>query len=713
MVALTFLIHINRLYSASLSNVVDIRRTTHVEASSKSAKSLAQSQTINTVTSQPSASQTKTISNTLGRLRPLVVHPTSSSSSASTFQPIGQEESGFEYSAPGQRVQIVFGSRSHNSSRRFQTPGTARTNNNETTRLARNTGNSLLNSVQSNIIPKESSENTDQAKPLNTTKVLSTVTIQSSISSTSTPITNQAVTETTTTSATTAQFIIKTTSASITTTPRKQPIPSVMRNSTMKPGFRRRKRLRRPLSRHQAAIWASSNSSSHQTKSHRHANLFSLQNRAASKHRPSVSVILASDENETRTEEQKQNKTVTNDEELLYGSNNITKTRGDSVEQGVIPSKDPPVVTSEEADIDIVDSVDVRASGKSTSDAQAFFINQPPRNNFVFPSRHDPTLSFGDRLPRPRPNSLLTNHTSGPSLLTSGTTLPSAQAMTTLTNSLDPINPLPAFQSANPSVSQNSLNVPNTPNDNVKLNQLPTVFHFNMLPVVAPFNLPFIVAPINTPFINDTQNLSIASNEFQDTPPKQTSQLSGSPLPRQQNQIQQMASITSFSTTSASSTQDKSSSSTNTIQTSSQNRNILQSQSQSSSGRSKIQEKKIFSLSSNSTFQSLDNNLALDSTGQEITHSRAKLFPSLAKPTSFQVSLPLGSGKAILSPSKPPVIRRPLTPLTRPRSVVAQTPVSDDYIRNFPEVAAPEGFPGEDPEEETIRNNIFELQRIN
>jgi len=44
---------------------------------------------------------------------------------------------------------------------------------------------------------------------------------------------------------------------------------------------------------------------------------------------------------------------------------------------------------------------------------------------------------------------------------------------------------------------------------------------------------------------------------------------------------------------------------------------------------------------------------------------------------------------------------------------VVQTPVSNDYIKSFPEVAAPEGFPGEDPEEGTIREAIFELQRIN
>jgi len=66
-------------------------------------------------------------------------------------------------------------------------------------------------------------------------------------------------------------------------------------------------------------------------------------------------------------------------------------------------------------------------------------------------------------------------------------------------------------------------------------------------------------------------------------------------------------------------------------------------------------------------------------------------------------------------PNSAAVLRRPFTVITRPRSLVVQTPASEEYIKSFPEVAAPEGFPEgvKDPEEETILRNIIELQRIN
>jgi len=68
----------------------------------------------------------------------------------------------------------------------------------------------------------------------------------------------------------------------------------------------------------------------------------------------------------------------------------------------------------------------------------------------------------------------------------------------------------------------------------------------------------------------------------------------------------------------------------------------------------------------------------------------------------------IGSGRQLLKP-----LSRPLAAHQRPIAIRAQTPVSEEYINNFPEAAAPENFPGEDPEEQTIRDNLIELQRQN
>lgn len=110
-----------------------------------------------------------------------------------------------------------------------------------------------------------------------------------------------------------------------------------------------------------------------------------------------------------------------------------------------------------------------------------------------------------------------------------------------------------------------------------------------------------------------------------------------------------------------------------------------------------------------------------ESSSSSSSFSSSFLTNSLAQPSDsdFTKASPAttraqgGEGRQLLSPGRHPTLRRPFTPITRPRSQVVQTPVSDDYIKSFPEIAAPEGLPGEDPEEDTIREAIFELQRVN
>lgn len=94
---------------------------------------------------------------------------------------------------------------------------------------------------------------------------------------------------------------------------------------------------------------------------------------------------------------------------------------------------------------------------------------------------------------------------------------------------------------------------------------------------------------------------------------------------------------------------------------------------------------------------------------------------NLVRPFPITTTLNFSKGRQLIPqitrpvPNSAAVLRRPFTPITRPRSRVIQTQVSNDYIKSFPEVAAPEGFPEgvKDPEEDTIRKNIIELQRIN
>jgi len=144
---------------------------------------------------------------------------------------------------------------------------------------------------------------------------------------------------------------------------------------------------------------------------------------------------------------------------------------------------------------------------------------------------------------------------------------------------------------------------------------------------------------------------------------------------------------------------------------------IIRSQSQQKQHNSSISQEKHF-VKSFAQFPS--NNIPkapLSTSTTSLTPSNSNQLGSLVK-SSTTTSINFDKGRQLLPQvirPVPAVLRRPFTPITRPRSRVVQTPASEDYIKSFPEVAAPEGFPEgvKDPEEETIRMNIFELQRIN
>ncbi|XP_068245818.1 uncharacterized protein [Palaemon carinicauda] len=244
---------------------------------------------------------------------------------------------------------------------------------------------------------------------------------------------------------------------------------------------------------------------------------------------------------------------------------------------------------------------------------------------------------------------------------------------------------------------------------------------------MAPLNLPFIVASVISPANNDTSDPPPLPSEILAPPnPHLTTKSTHPPslqrlFPSQQipgtftlHQNGESFASSSFSSSSSSSMSHEESHHMNSSHFSRSNTEPLLGQSQDSSSNSIISEQEEESSSSSS---SQNTPKKPDTTANPLPAtrkviSRAKLFPTSVKPTTVLNSVSQGVGKTLLS-HQMPVLQRPLTPKTRPLTRLAQRPVSEDYIKNFPEAAAPEGFPGEDPEEETIKNNIIELQRIN
>lgn len=149
---------------------------------------------------------------------------------------------------------------------------------------------------------------------------------------------------------------------------------------------------------------------------------------------------------------------------------------------------------------------------------------------------------------------------------------------------------------------------------------------------------------------------------------------------------------------------------------------IIRSQSQQKQQNSSFSQEKHF-VKSFAKFPSKNLPKApLSTSTTSISPSNSNQLGNLVNVSPITTtSINSGKGRQLIPqitrpiPNSAAVLRRPFTVITRPRSRVVQTPASEEYIKSFPEVAAPEGFPEgvKDPEEETIRSNIIELQRIN
>ncbi|XP_042221767.1 mucin-5AC-like [Homarus americanus] len=764
-----------------------------IQASANTASSLDSSQAFNSVASQSSVSRSKSItSSQFGSSRR---NPPSENSPLHNFRPFANDESGFEYSAPGQRVQISFGPRSRKNRLRSFSFAKGNSDNSATDnsatdkpRPARGTGRALLGGGLGNSLDPKSRS---RAPLLNTKSTTSDETpsrfsITNPVKSTTEEAAITTATPPTTTTTPPTTTTTTTTTITITTTPSIETSTTIFdsgtTDTTTTTSSRDLPRRRfRPIPRRR--IISSSSSSSKDGR--RHSGLFSVRHRGTPRHRPSVSVILDQDKN--------------NENDFIKEKDDEKhELRGEGLKEEVVPLIQEEKVekgqTPLEAHNNTVGSVDGRGSGKSISDGQ------PQRNNlgFVFPQRRDSILPFGTRLAHRRPNSPLTNSFTGPLPLTSGPNLPPTLSLMTLTNSQDlttspttlaetpsPVvvfsTQTPAFNTPPPQASfkaPNTLNFFNAPTTtpppvvffstqppvfNVPsagntfrapspqvpsqestsfnpspplspFNMIPVILPVNMVPVVAPLNLPFVVAPVNPQPTIDPNNPPTPPSESL-KPPLNFPSHQSTVAPRLQRLFPSRQLANSFtlqqnSQSSSSQSWRGQSSSTSTSQLPGGVGTLQQLRQAQSSNTKEKSTSSSSSFSTNSLAQPLDNETPATLTGQEVM-TQPSLTPfnppalrnsfvgiTSRKPSSTKSPLTTPGpsrdrGRQLLSPRRRPTLRRPLTPITRPRSQVVQTPVSDEYIKAFPEVAAPEGFPGEDPEEDTIKEAIFELQRLN
>lgn len=275
-----------------------MRAAAPASSAANTAKSLTQSQGASAVSGGQSAGP---------RLRPLVVRRKPEGGAprrVRNFKPFDSDEAGFEYSAPGQRVQIVFGNRSPRT--RFAGEETVR----ETRGTGRSVkvggaGNSLSSLVQAKVSAGDkaaaaeekrtrfTARTTTQTEPTTTTTTTTTTpepTTTTESTTTTTTTTARPTTTTTTTarptttvrptttttpqpSTTTEEAVEETEAPSTTAAP--EPSPSTPRGVIL------RRRIR-PLARRPFS-------------SQRTPGRFVARTRGTLRRRPSVSVVLASD----------------------------------------------------------------------------------------------------------------------------------------------------------------------------------------------------------------------------------------------------------------------------------------------------------------------------------------------------------------------------------------------------------------------------------
>ncbi|KAK4296568.1 hypothetical protein Pmani_030961 [Petrolisthes manimaculis] len=683
--------------SGGSSGVILHTADQQLEATTNTAKNPNHSQVSNSVHSHTSSTNTKKG----GRFGFTRRDPPTRRPNLRTFQPLSNEESSFQYSAPGQRVLVSLGARARRQRPRFSSFTAESTDSVRPTRGALRT--SGVNSANSFITkekdwtPQQDNIKSSQGREKQQQPNTDTNNISASGNITLELPTDNSITISTTTTTTT---------------------------TTEKPNGPVRIR---PITRFRPIPRRRPGSLSRQ--------------RGTRKFRQNVSLYLSDKEQTSASDE-----------------NTYSTTDGDIAQAEPGPQEEQEGEKEEEEEEEEVAAVDENSgegtheesdqhssgSGKSLSGGSSSQRN----NGFVFPQRRDSFLPFGTRLSNQRRKAPLTNPSIGDPSITSSpspslpstpptntrdvTTIPPPLAeTTTTTTTITTTDPQPPVLSISPSPppspslfvtptpqlsstttdstrqqsrlsSQNSaFSTPTKPQQQQQRVQesgniegrgkalsssssSATPATFKMVSVVAPTNvvpplgIPMVVAPVRSTLSQLSSPGPVAKPYQYLIPPA----ISFDPVPTQPPRLQQVIPLQVL---------------TNNI--------------------NEMKRKLVMSLQPLQSQSSRSSSNSNNTAGRG-SRPRPSLLPlqSLKSSSTSSVNNNVqrgGRGRQLLSPNRQTTLPTPRTSNTRPISRVVQSPVSDEYIKSFPEVAAPEGFPGEDPEEDTIREAIFELQRIN
>ncbi|KAG7169146.1 hypothetical protein Hamer_G022783 [Homarus americanus] len=651
-----------------------------IQASANTASSLDSSQAFNSVASQSSVSRSKSItSSQFGSSRR---NPPSENSPLHNFRPFANDESGFEYSAPGQRVQISFGPRSRKNRLRSFSFAKGNSDNSATDnsatdkpRPARGTGRALLGGGLGNSLdPKNGRRHS-------------------------------------------GLFSVRHRG-----TPRHRPSVSVIldqdknnENDFIKEKDDEKHELRgEGLKEEVVPLIQEEKVEKGQTPLEAHNNTVgSVDGRGSGK---SISDGQPQRNNLGFVFPQRRDSILPFGTRLAHRRPNSPLTNSFT---GPLPLTSGPNLPPTLSLMTLTNSQDLTTSPTTLAETPSpvvvfstqtpAFNTPPPQASFKAPN----TLNFFNA-PTTTPPPVVFFSTQPPvfNVPSAGNTFraPSPQVPSQESTSFNPSPPLSPF------------------------NMIPVILPVNMVPVVAPLNLPFVVAPVNPQPTIDPNNPPTPPSESL-KPPLNFPSHQSTVAPRLQRLFPSRQLANSFtlqqnSQSSSSQSWRGQSSSTSTSQLPGGVGTLQQLRQAQSSNTKEKSTSSSSSFSTNSLAQPLDNETPATLTGQEVM-TQPSLTPfnppalrnsfvgiTSRKPSSTKSPLTTPGpsrdrGRQLLSPRRRPTLRRPLTPITRPRSQVVQTPVSDEYIKAFPEVAAPEGFPGEDPEEDTIKEAIFELQRLN
>ncbi|KAK3878976.1 hypothetical protein Pcinc_016420 [Petrolisthes cinctipes] len=737
-----------------------------LEATTNTAKSPNHSQVSNSVNSHTSSTNTKKG----GRFGFTRRDPPTRRPNLRTFQPLSIEESSFQYSAPGQRVLVSLGARARRQRPRFTSFTAESTDSVRPTRGAlRTSGVNSANSFstkekdwtpqQDNIKSTLGREKKQQQQPntdINNTSASGNITLEQ-------PTYNSITISTTTTTTTTTEK--PNGPVRIRPITRFRPIPR------RRPGSLSRQRGTRKF-RQNVSLYLSDNkeqtsTSDENTDSTTDGDLAQAEpgpqeeQEEGEKKEEEVAVDESSGEEGTHEESDHQHSTSGSGKSLSGGSSSQRNNNGFVFPQrrdSFLPFGTRLSNQRRKAPL----------TNPSIGDPSIITSSPSPSLPSTLPTNTRDKTSIP---PPPQAETTTTTTTPQPPVLSISPSPPSPPLFVTPTPQLSSTTDSTRLSSQNSAFStptkpqqqvQESGNVEGRGKALSSSSSSATPAPFKMLSVVAPtkvvppLGIPMVVAPVRPassqlpspgPVAKPYQYLIPPAISFDPVPTQPPRLQQVIPLQVLTNNINEMQrnmvtslqplqtqssrsssnSNTSNSSKSSSSSSSSSSSRTSILQRYNQsgvNKQVSESRRTSNTQQEKNSDSSSFSSSmrdipapaagrGSRPRPSLLPLQSLKSSSTSSVNNNAQQQVSSGKTSFIITQRGDGRGRQLLSPNRQTTLPTPRNSNTRPISRVVQSPVSDEYIKSFPEVAAPEGFPGEDPEKDTIREAIFELQRIN